>query len=309
MREGAYGLGGASFTGPAGAESTIKLDAHTANSIEVEYMRQPGAGSVEVLADDASVGSVSTAGEANQNGAGTLPLPVGTRKVTLRVTGAPVQLFGVAFATGNKGLTYDSIGLNGASTTVMSRAFNPREWGDALQHRDPDLVIINYGTNESSFPAYVDKQYEPELRRAIARVRAALPDASILIMSPMDRGARGDGDAISTMPAIPRLVEIQQRVAAELGCGFFNTYAAMGGDGTMQRWYDGHPRLVAADLIHPTPQGARIVAQSLTGQLLIGYERYVQHHGQHPASAPAKVADASKSSEPGPQADGKKGVP
>ena len=46
----------------------------------------------------------------------------------------------------------------------------------------------------------------------------------------------------------------------------------------MAKWYEGQPRLVAADLIHPSPQGARIVAKSLTGQLLIGYERYVQHH-------------------------------
>ena len=46
----------------------------------------------------------------------------------------------------------------------------------------------------------------------------------------------------------------------------------------MAKWYDGQPRMVAADLIHPSPQGARIVAKSLTGQLLIGYERYLQHH-------------------------------
>jgi lysophospholipase L1-like esterase len=139
-------------------------------------------------------------------------------------------------------------------------------------------VIINYGTNESSFPAYVDKQYESELRRAIARVRAALPETSILVMSPMDRGTKGDGEQITTMPAIPRIVAIQRKVATELGCGFFDTYDAMGGDGTMARWYEGQPRMVAADLIHPTPQGARIVAKTLTGQLLIGYERYVQHH-------------------------------
>ena len=293
MREANYGLGGASFLGQAGAESTIHLTAHSSTSIEIQYLQQPTGGTVEVLADGKSAGSVKTSGE-KKNSAATVELPTGTRTVTLRVSGSQVELFGVAFGTHNKGITYDSIGLNGASTTVMSRAYSPTEWGNALQHRDPDLVIINYGTNESSFPAYVDKQYEPELRRAIARVRAALPNASILVMSPMDRGAR-EGDAISTMPAIPKLVAIQQRVAAELGCGFFNTYAAMGGNGTMQRWYDGHPRMVAADLIHPSPQGARIVAQSLTGQLLIGYERYQQHHptpqtiattSNHPAPTP-----------------------
>jgi lysophospholipase L1-like esterase len=288
MREAAYGLGGASFTGPVGAESRIKLDAHKSTSVEVEYMQAPGAGKVQVLADGVAAGEVDTAGDVKENGSATVALPAGTKEVVLRVEGAPVQVFGVAFGTGLKGVTYDSIGLNGASTTVMSRAFEPHEWGDALEHRDPDLVIINYGTNESSFPSYVEKQYEPELRRAIARVRAALPNASILVMSPMDRGAR-EGDAISTMPAIPRLVEIQQRVAAELGCGFFNTYQAMGGEGTMERWYDGRPRMVAADLIHPTPQGARIVAQALTGQLLIGYERYQQ---KHQAKAPARVVAA-----------------
>jgi lysophospholipase L1-like esterase len=300
MREAAYGLGGASFVGPVGAESTIHLDARSSTSVEIQYMQQPGGGTIEVAADGAPAGSVKTDGGDKRNGAASVALPAGTKVVTLRVTGASVQVFGVAFGTGSKGLTYDSIGLNGASTTVMSRAFSPDEWGDALQHRDPDLVIINYGTNEAGYGSYVDRQYETELRRAIARVRAALPNASILIMSPMDRGAR-EGDSISTMPAIPRLVAIQQRVAAELGCGFFNTYAAMGGEGTMERWYDGHPRMVAADLIHPTPQGARIVAQLLTSQLLIGYERYLQHHPQPAKPSAPTVAGASNQSVVSPQ--------
>jgi hypothetical protein len=124
----------------------------------------------------------------------------------------------------------------------------------------------------------------------------------------MDRGQREGGDAITTMPGIPKLVEIQQRVAADTGCGFFNTYAAMGGEGTMERWYDGHPRLVAADFIHPTPQGARIVAQALTGQLLIGYERYRQRHAPQARPAGIKVAGVASLSRPaGPDHD--KGVP
>src|SRR6202042_2357938 len=153
--------------------------------------------------------SVSTAGDTKKDTAASVSLPLGTRKVQLTVSGNPVQVFGAAFATNNRGLTYDSIGLNGASTTVMSRAFNPVTFSAALEHRNPDLVVINYGTNESSFPSYVEKQYEPELLRAIGRVRSALPNASILIMSPMDRGQRA-GDTIATMPAIPEIVAIQQ---------------------------------------------------------------------------------------------------
>src|SRR6202042_1219766 len=131
----------------------------------------------------------------------------------------------------------------------------------------------------------------------IGRVRAALPNASILIMSPMDRGER-DGDNITTMRAIPEIVAIQQRVAEQTGCGFFNTYQAMGGSGTMGQWYNRHPAMVGADLIHPSPQGARIVAQLLTGQLLIGYERYMQTHPGPQPKLPAPVISAT-STRPG----------
>jgi lysophospholipase L1-like esterase len=288
MREANYGLGGAIFTGPIGATSTIHLTAHDSTSIEVQYLEEPGGGNLDITADGAPVGTVTTAGDTKKDNATTIPLPPGTKQVQLRVSGSPVQVFGVVFGRDTRGLTYDSIGLNGASTTVMSRAFKPDTFSAALEHRNPDLVVINYGTNESSFPSYVEKQYEPELIRAIGRVRAALPDTSILIMSPMDRGERS-GDQIITMRAIPEIVAIQQRVADQTGCGFFNTYQAMGGSGTMARWYDRHPAMVSADLIHPSPQGARIVAQLLTGQLLIGYERYMENHPGPQTKLPAPV--------------------
>jgi lysophospholipase L1-like esterase len=92
-------------------------------------------------------------------------------------------------------------------------------------------------------------------------------------MSPMDRGQNNDGE-IETLPTIPRIVDIQRRVAAALDCGFFNTFAVMGGAGTMARWYDSQPRLVSADYIHPTPAGARIIAQAFVRELTAGLNRY-----------------------------------
>ena len=160
MREANYGLGGAIFTGPVGATSTIHLTAHDSTAVEVEYLAEPNGGGLEIDADGASAGTVNTASDTKENAAATVPIPAGTKQVKLTVTGSPVQLFGVVFSRDGRGLTYDSIGLNGASTTVMSRAFNPATFSAALQHRNPDLVVINYGTNESGFPGYVEKQYE-----------------------------------------------------------------------------------------------------------------------------------------------------
>jgi hypothetical protein len=48
----------------------------------------------------------------------------------------------------------------------------------------------------------------------------------------------------------------------------------MGGEGTMARWYNSEPRLVAADLIHPFGDGAKIVANLLTKEIVAGLARF-----------------------------------
>lgn len=296
-RSEVYGLGGASFEGSAGAYSHITLRGAAPSSMELSYLTEPDGGSVAITADTAAgkgqaVTTVETAAAADatarQPAWVTIPLPAGTTAVDIRPAGGRVDLFGETFVRERSGILYDSLGLNGASTTVLSRGFDRGAWAAELQHAAPALVIINYGTNESSFGSFVDKQYEGELRLAIQRVRNAVPNVSILVMGPMDRGQRSGIDEIDTMDTIPRIVAIQKRVAADTHCAFFDTFNAMGGDGTMSRWYNGSPRLVSADLIHPTPQGASIVAQVFVKNLITGYDIYrARQSGGRQAPAPA----------------------
>jgi lysophospholipase L1-like esterase len=143
-----------------------------------------------------------------------------------------------------------------------------------LRHYRPDLVVLAYGTNESGFAKFVDSTWGAEMKNVVRRVQAALPEASILLMSPMDRGVRNDRGEIETIDTLPRLVKIEARVADEMGVAFFNTFQAMGGDGTMARWYAAEPRLVGADYIHPMPAGAKIVGELLYGSLRDGYNEY-----------------------------------
>ena len=218
MREGNYGVGGATFEGSAGASTKYKLNGAQQGSVELAWEALADGGEVEIDADGKEAGTVDTsqnAGSAEQFER--FPLPPGTRTVELKVTSGHVRLFGVLFGRDQPGLTYDSIGLNGASITVLSRALGPDMMKAGFTHLHPDLVVINYGTNEAGFGAFIDKQYEGELRMAIARVRAAAPAASILVMSPMDRGQRAGGNSIETMATIPKLVAIQERVAGDTG--------------------------------------------------------------------------------------------
>jgi lysophospholipase L1-like esterase len=272
-RDGLFGLGGVSFTGGPSAASRIVFEKAAYTRFEVWFLRQPEGGRLTLSADDVALGGIDTAGETKDADFAVFQAPVAASTLTLRVAQGHVRLFGVIAENSAGGLVYDSLGLNGASITVLSRMFNQGHWAAELQHRHPDLVIVNYGTNEADFPAFIDKQYEKELREAIRRLRAALPETSLLIMSPMDRGYKTGGE-IATMPTIPRIVELQRRVARETGCGFFDTYQAMGGEGTMARWYAAQPRLVSADFIHPYPAGGKMIATRFTREIISGLNRY-----------------------------------
>ncbi len=302
MRQSTYGLGGATLVGEPGATSTLKLadtpTDRTLTAADLQFLTEPNGGSVTLSADGNPLATISTDGPSDTPADQLIPLPPGTSTLSLSVSGGQVKLAGIDLRRGNSGVLYDSLGLNGASTTVISRTFSPTAWAAELQHAAPSLVIINYGTNESTFASFVSKQYEPELRLAIAKLRSALPDVPILIMSPMDRGERGGLNEIHTMATIPEIIAIQQRVAADLHCGFFDTFNAMGGDGTMSRWTAAKPRLVTADLIHPTPQGALIVAQQLIANLDLGYARWKEAHGHAGSPYPADVPAASTTAKP-----------
>ena len=273
LKPAVYGLGGAGFVGGVGAQPVYTVRDAAQTAVMIEFLGS--AGVLTVAANNSVLASIDT------NGSGpmtrTVLLPPATRTVKLDVVSGTVKLSGVDFRRGDNGILYDSLGLNGATTTVVSRTFDPVAWSAELQAARPALIILNYGTNESQFGGLVDT-LDKELRLAIDKTHAAAPGVPILIMSPMDRGEGNATSGIHTNPLIPKIVAIQQHVAAETHCAFFNTYAAMGGDGTMARWYAARPRLITADLIHPTPQGAEYVAQLFVSGLYAGFDRWKRVH-------------------------------
>ena len=71
--------------------------------------------------------------------------------------------------------------------------------------------------------------------------------------------------------------ELQHEIATESGFAFFDTFHAMGGEGTMARWYDNKPRLVNSDYTHQLPGGAAVVGKLLDRALVEGFERWKGH--------------------------------
>lgn len=273
-RDNLHGLGGVNFQGAQGATSRIRLADGNHTRVEVLYLKQPGGGEFRLEAQGQTLLTATTSGDEKGSGFASADLPPGTTELKLTVTQGSVRLFGLLFEKQHSGVMYSSLGLNGASTQSLLRYLDTNHWTEQIRHQTPDLIVLNYGTNESVFPRYVETSYPQELKQVLLRIKAAAPTASVLVMAPMDRGERSATGDIVTPPVMSKIVEIQRQIADETGCAFFNTYEAMGGAGTMAKWYAAKPRLVNADYIHPLPGGAAIVGGLLNDALVQGYRQW-----------------------------------
>ncbi len=278
-----FGFGGASFTtNAAGAVATFSTAdegevGRTASSFDLYFLAQPGGGDFDVAVDGAQSSRVATRSDAVRSGFHQVTAAAGAHTLTIRTVGnGEVRMFGVALENGSRGVQYDSLGDNGAFVGLLADDMNESHWTEQLRHRQPDLIILNYGTNESEYENWPMDKYERDTKEVIRRIRAALPEASILFVSPMDRGIRGKGGAIITRPTIPKLVAAQRRFAAENGCAFFDTFTAMGGAGTVAKWREARPRLMGGDFTHPTWEGSEIVGSLIHDAIIRAYDKYQQ---------------------------------
>ena len=262
-KDGMFGLGGVTFHPSAGKSTrfgpaTSGDTGKNFSSADIYYLAQPGGGQFSVSVNGDSSQIISTDTDAAKSAFREIKAArPGANTFEIKTVSGGVRMFGAVLENDGPGVVYDSLGVNGAYAGLLARVMNEPHWAEQLRHRQPDLLILNYGTNESEYAS--DDQmarYERDLREVVRRVHAALPTVSILIVSPMDRGKHAAGGRVTTLDSIPKIVEMQHRVARDTGCGFLNLFAAMGGEGTMARWHEGRHHLVGGDLTHPTADGA-----------------------------------------------------
>jgi len=187
-----------------------------------------------------------------------------------------VRLFGVTLERDGPGVVYDALGLHAAMAAHWQRQ-DRAHWRDQLALRDAALVILEYGTNESDMERFDADKYERAFGGLIDELRDAAPGTSILVVAPLDRAESRDGRLV-TRPVIHDLVSIQRRVALSHGAAFWNTFDAMGGDGSLVRWFRARPQLAGGDLTHPTPRGAEVLGNMLAGALINAYEAHALRH-------------------------------
>ena len=256
------------------------------DSIEIEALRQPGGGSIDISLDGAVKSS------ADLNGTSVEPVvlrlrPDGApsdhvRQIEIRTRGAGiVSIASIGIYQKQSGVSYNNIGYPGASIDLVNK-FDEKLMADGLRRLDPQIVVLVFGTNEASKPNLDAARYERNYEKAIARIRAALPNTQIVLVGPPDGAERpphclgkGPADAachpappsdgaLYTEPAdcdwhtiahLDLVRDVERKIAERHGFVYWSWASINPSKCAAHQLVNASPPLMTPDHVHFTPAG------------------------------------------------------
>lgn len=277
-KDGLYGLGGVTFRARRGAIAqwgTAEKGefGRQVSRFTFSYLAQPHGGSFELWVDGEVDRTLSSESESTQVRRETIEVTDGEHRFELRHRDGETRSFGVVLERNEPGVVLDALGVQGARIRFLDKQ-DDEHFADELRWRQPDLLIFQFGANESGDGyAYPMDEYLRTMKDVIEQTQSAVPSASCLIIGAMDR-ARVENGLTTSMKIIQLIVE-QQRIAAnDLGCAYFDTYESMGGWGSMPSWV--RRGLGQADMTHPTGVGAIRIGGWIYRALMKEYDGYLE---------------------------------
>lgn len=281
--DGYYGLLGASaHTTHKRARTTLHAKASAVSRIKdsdsfaIQLLEQPGGGSFTVKFGNGKAArseSFTTAAEAFALKTVPVALPETFTPMTLQPTSdAEVRIMGGIFERDQAGVVVDALGIGGTRSANIVNWDVPM-WSAALRDRSPSLYVLAYGANESVDEDEPIEVYRENLETVLDRFAAAVPDASCVLVGPVDYPLKDEEtEAWGVRPRLREILTAQREIAAQRGCGFFDTSKLTGGLGTMPEWVAADPQLAKGDHLHLTPLGYTHFGRVLSDALMADFD-------------------------------------
>lgn len=178
--------------------------------------------------------------------------------------------YGVAM-DGKRGICVDNFSTRGSSGLQLRGI--PLSTLQAFRRlRTYDLIVIQYGLNVATERGVKYDGYKKGMLTVIDHLKAAFPEAGILLVSVGDRESKNENGDLRTMPGVKNLIRYQQSIAADSRIAFWNMYDAMGGQGSIVDMID--RKMANLDYTHINFKGGRHLAGILFETLMYGKEQY-----------------------------------
>lgn len=269
-KDGAYGFGGVAADGAPGATFGLAtVPKHPASRMTL-YYRSRGRATITATLNKKALAPLEIDTAPGTDGSYTWTAPDGVQAMQWRVKAGRVRVYGGALER-DRGLIYDSLGEVGARGTRWLNA-DAKHLEGQMRDRPVDLLILNYGGNERT-DKLSEADYLDQMKQSVARMRAGHPQGACLLLGPGDHGVKRRGKVVSDA-TVWKINQWQQKLAGQVGCGYFDAIALMGGQGSMGRWVSAG--LGWADYSHFTPRGEQAMGVGIYRALLKGLEQHLQ---------------------------------
>lgn len=182
-------------------------------------------------------------------------------------------LQGIYLGRAQNGITYHTIGVNGASTRSYLRCANFQSQMATLA---PDLVICGIGVNDANVPAdeFDAAAYQMRYDSLIATFKAANPKVCLLFVTNNDTYYQKRYSNPNALKIRESMIALAQKHDGAV----YDLYAVMGGANSIRAWADAG--LAANDYIHFSKRGYELQADMMTAALAEMLGNHIDQH-QH----------------------------
>jgi len=163
-------------------------------------------------------------------------------------TSYPLELYGFQLLNDRAGISYNSIGVNGAG---LYSYLNCPHFEKQLSTLPPDLFVFAVGINDANVPyeKFDPLIYKDNLEFLMQTVLRVNPKCALLLTVPNDAYYRKRNVNLN----IARQREVIIDLAKKYNMAVWDLYGVMGELGSAKTWQEN--QLMHSDLIHFTPQG------------------------------------------------------
>lgn len=188
-------------------------------------------------------------------------------------TKVPVEVRGLWMGQAKGGITYNEIGVNGASTRSYLRC---EDFHQEVNQLRPDLLVFGIGVNDAHIRSrdFSRSAFEARYDSLIVPLLASNPDLKILFLTNNDNHYRG-----RTNPNGREVQKSMYLLAEKYHGAVWDLYEVMGGWGSIDAWQASG--LAKRDKVHFTRSGYELQAELMYLAWMEDFGHWLQNKHTH----------------------------
>ena len=175
---------------------------------------------------------------------------------------ASFTITGMLLENENHGITYHSIGVNGASVKAFLRC---EHFEEEISILSPDMVIFGLGINDASEQDFTPETFKENYLKLVSQFTNANPNCFFIFITNND-SYKKVGKRYQVNRNALEVRRIMYEMADEIGGAVFDQFEIMGGLHSMEKWR--LAKLAQNDRLHFTKVGYELMGKLLYNAII-----------------------------------------